>query len=71
MATTVKCPVCSTPVAWTDASPWRPFCSERCKTIDLGDWASDRHVIPGSPADSTDQGPASDPDPSSHGSRTH
>ena len=25
---------------------WRPFCSERCKTIDLGDWASERYRVP-------------------------
>jgi uncharacterized protein len=48
-ATTVKCPACRTPVLWAEASTWRPFCSERCKLIDLGDWASDRHVIAGDP----------------------
>jgi endogenous inhibitor of DNA gyrase (YacG/DUF329 family) len=26
---------------------WRPFCSERCKLMDLGAWASERHAIPG------------------------
>ena len=30
---------------------WRPFCSERCKNIDLGDWASERYRVP------TEQGP--------------
>jgi len=34
-------------VEWNANSPWRPFCSERCKLIDLGAWASERHVIPG------------------------
>jgi len=29
-----------------------PFCSERCKLVDLGDWAAERHVIPGSQSDS-------------------
>lgn len=47
MPAQVKCPVCASPVTWTAASRWRPFCSERCKLIDLGDWASDRHVIDG------------------------
>ena len=28
------------------ANKWRPFCSERCKTIDLGDWASERYRVP-------------------------
>ena len=30
-------------------SPWRPFCSERCKLIDLGAWASGDYVIRGEP----------------------
>lgn len=49
MVTKVKCPACGTPVPWVDASRWRPFCSERCRTIDLGAWAANRHVIPGNP----------------------
>lgn len=48
---TVLCPTCSRPVEWSDASPWRPFCSERCKLIDLGAWASGKHAIPGEPAE--------------------
>ncbi|HCO66084.1 DNA gyrase inhibitor YacG, partial [Alloalcanivorax sp.] len=35
------CPQCRKPSRWDD-NPWRPFCSERCKLIDLGDWASER-----------------------------
>ncbi|MFO0206751.1 MAG: DNA gyrase inhibitor YacG [Betaproteobacteria bacterium] len=53
MAVSVQCPVCKATVAWTEASRWRPFCSERCRAIDLGDWASERHVIAGSPLDPT------------------
>ncbi|HMA31464.1 MAG TPA: DNA gyrase inhibitor YacG [Casimicrobiaceae bacterium] len=41
----VKCPQCGAPVPWTAESKWRPFCSERCKTIDLGAWASERYRI--------------------------
>jgi uncharacterized protein len=41
----VKCPQCGTPVPWTPASKWRPFCSERCKLIDLGAWASEQYRI--------------------------
>jgi endogenous inhibitor of DNA gyrase (YacG/DUF329 family) len=64
MATIVKCPVCGKPVAWIEANRWRPFCSERCKTIDLGDWAANRHVIAGSSADTTDESPTpAAPDP--------
>ena len=46
---TVACPVCEKPVQWGEQSPFRPFCSERCKLIDLGAWASDEHAIPGEP----------------------
>lgn len=41
------CPTCRRSVEWNDKSPYRPFCSERCKLIDLGAWASERHAIPG------------------------
>lgn len=45
------CPHCRKPVHWRRDNPWRPFCSERCKLIDLGDWASERHGIPGEALD--------------------
>ncbi|KKO49061.1 DNA gyrase inhibitor [Arsukibacterium sp. MJ3] len=45
MSTTVKCPTCSTAVIWDASSAFRPFCSERCKLIDLGDWAAENHRI--------------------------
>jgi len=44
---TVSCPTCQRPVEWSSASPWRPFCSERCKLIDLGAWVSEQRAIPG------------------------
>lgn len=47
--TTVKCPTCEAPVEWSPQSPSRPFCSERCKLIDLGAWAAEEHSIPGDP----------------------
>ncbi|WP_339413886.1 DNA gyrase inhibitor YacG [Pseudomonas sp. EA_35y_Pfl2_R5] len=47
--TLVACPTCSAPVEWSPQSPSRPFCSERCKLIDLGAWASEEHAIPGNP----------------------
>lgn len=39
----MKCPVCKQEVKFGE--PFMPFCSERCKLIDLGDWASEKHVI--------------------------
>ena len=46
---TVDCPTCGTAVEWTPASAFRPFCSDRCKLIDLGAWASEEDTIPVSP----------------------
>ena len=43
----VNCPTCSKPVEWTEANKYRPFCSERCKKIDLGAWAEEKYAIPG------------------------
>ncbi|WP_213875335.1 DNA gyrase inhibitor YacG [Pseudomonas sp. dw_358] len=45
----VECPTCGAPVEWSAASPNRPFCSDRCKLIDLGAWASEEHKIPVAP----------------------
>lgn len=39
----MKCPICRKPVEMGD--PYMPFCSERCKLIDLGAWASEKYVI--------------------------
>jgi endogenous inhibitor of DNA gyrase (YacG/DUF329 family) len=54
MATKVCCPTCSRSVEWTEGSRWRPFCSERCKLIDLGAWAAEQHAIPGEVAETED-----------------
>ncbi len=44
----VRCPTCRRPTA-LDANPYRPFCSERCKLLDLAAWADERYRIPGEP----------------------
>ncbi|WP_434513978.1 DNA gyrase inhibitor YacG [Dechloromonas sp. ARDL1] len=41
----VRCPQCGEDALWAPENPWRPFCSERCKQIDLGCWASDSYRI--------------------------
>lgn len=46
----VQCPTCEKPVAWIESNKHRPFCSERCQLIDFGDWATEKHAIPGEPA---------------------
>lgn len=44
----VPCPVCRTLVNWDSADAhWRPFCGERCQTIDLGGWLQEENRIPG------------------------
>lgn len=45
----VACPTCKTSVPWTAQQRFKPFCSERCKMIDLGDWATEAHKIPAEP----------------------
>ena len=42
----VKCPTCDVSVVWNADNLWRPFCSERCKLIDLGEWADGKRFIP-------------------------
>ncbi len=46
-----RCPVCDTPVllrptAERPATPTAPFCSDRCKTIDLGRWLEESYSVP-------------------------
>lgn len=42
----VRCPRCGQQATYSTENPFRPFCSERCKLIDLGDWASENFRIP-------------------------
>ncbi|MET0682710.1 MAG: DNA gyrase inhibitor YacG [Casimicrobiaceae bacterium] len=42
----IACPRCGARVTWTAAERWRPFCSERCKLIDFGAWASEAYRVP-------------------------
>jgi endogenous inhibitor of DNA gyrase (YacG/DUF329 family) len=55
MVTTVKCPTCRRPVEWTPESAYRPFCSERCRLIDLGAWFDEKHRIPDESPGATDE----------------
>lgn len=58
MTRKLQCPVCGKPVEDTATSKWRPFCSERCKLIDLGEWASEGYSIAGekAPREDSDRG---------------
>ena len=49
----MRCPICGKPVEISNAEA--PFCSERCRIIDLGNWASEKYVIPGAARPSEDE----------------
>ncbi len=53
----VACPTCGTAVSWTAASRWKPFCSERCKMIDLGQWATEKYRVPAEEPEPEDGAP--------------
>jgi endogenous inhibitor of DNA gyrase (YacG/DUF329 family) len=42
----VRCPQCGGDSVYAPSNPYRPFCSERCKNIDLGAWASESFRVP-------------------------
>ncbi|MCL2021469.1 MAG: DNA gyrase inhibitor YacG [Betaproteobacteria bacterium] len=42
----VACPQCNKQTPWQTENPWRPFCCERCKLLDLGNWAEERYRLP-------------------------
>jgi endogenous inhibitor of DNA gyrase (YacG/DUF329 family) len=46
-----ECPTCKREISWNSDFPWRPFCSERCKMVDLGAWLANDRAIAGEPAD--------------------
>ena len=50
----VACPTCGQPSEYAPSNRWRPFCSERCRRIDLGAWASEAYAIPAKEDDSPD-----------------
>ena len=45
MCAVMKCPICKRPVRW-EGNAYRPFCSDRCQTLDLGNWATERYTVP-------------------------
>lgn len=55
----VLCPICRKSVTW-EGNPSRPFCSERCKMIDLGAWADERYSISGGADDNEQPGGGTD-----------
>lgn len=47
----VSCPQCGMVTAWDTSNTYRPFCSERCKMVDLGQWATEAYRIPATETD--------------------
>ena len=45
----VRCPACGGDSVYAPTNPYRPFCSERCKNMDLGAWASEEFRVPEKP----------------------
>jgi hypothetical protein len=46
---TVVCPACGGPSLYAPSNRYRPFCSERCKQMDLGAWAAEEFRVPTTP----------------------
>lgn len=57
----VNCPTCGKPVEWRAENAWRPFCSERCRKIDLGAWAAGDYQVPGAEPDPGELSPPTTP----------
>ena len=51
----IKCPICGKITTWEE-NPCRPFCSERCRLMDLGAWASEKYRIAGRKEEEEDEG---------------
>jgi endogenous inhibitor of DNA gyrase (YacG/DUF329 family) len=47
---TIACPSCGRPSRYATNNPFRPFCSQRCRNLDLGAWASERYRVDASSA---------------------
>lgn len=55
-STFVRCPQCAKCLEYRVDNPSRPFCSPRCKLLDLGAWAEERYAIAGPTALSEESG---------------
>lgn len=50
-----KCPICKRPVALPEENSWFPFCSNRCKVVDLSKWLSGDYAVPAREEDEGDE----------------
>jgi uncharacterized protein len=54
----IQCPTCKKQTEFSSNNTFRPFCCERCKLIDLGEWAAEKHAIPGNEVSEMDESSA-------------
>ncbi|AKU91222.1 DNA gyrase inhibitor YacG [Vulgatibacter incomptus] len=52
------CPNCGKPTEGRPANPYAPFCSRRCRMVDLGRWFGESYRVPGRPEESEDEIPS-------------
>jgi len=64
VARIVRCPTCGKSSEYSPRNLFRPFCSERCRTNDLGAWAEGRYAIPAEKINADDFSSDDDADPS-------
>lgn len=50
----IKCPTCKKDVVYSDENPNRPFCSDKCRLVDLGQWFEEDYSIAGDDSVSTE-----------------
>jgi endogenous inhibitor of DNA gyrase (YacG/DUF329 family) len=55
VARIVRCPQCGKSTEYSPRNPDRPFCSERCRTSDLGAWAEGKYAVPAEPSEMTEE----------------
>lgn len=51
----VRCPTCKQEIAYRSDNPFRPFCSKRCRLIDLGTWLDEGYTIPAGDVNEEDE----------------
>ncbi|HEV2883635.1 MAG TPA: DNA gyrase inhibitor YacG [Pyrinomonadaceae bacterium] len=57
----MKCPTCNKEVDWQE-NQFRPFCSERCKLVDLGKWVNEEYRVPGRPVPTEEENQETEPE---------
>ncbi len=60
----IRCPHCQQETVYSEENPFRPFCSERCKILDLGAWADENYRVPDKENSSSNKNEDQNNDPS-------